>query len=92
MLFYDWKKSTEVIKILLLLKMRLSIEKRLRVVQIYEQNQLCFSKNRFEKLRELVCSENIIISVIGLRNIIKKLQTSGLYLILSFKKSIWCYN
>ena len=57
--------------------MRLSIEKRLRVVQIYEKNHLCFCKNRFEKLRELAESEDIIISVLGLRNIIKKWQTLG---------------
>ena len=57
--------------------MRLSIEKRLRVVHIYNKNNLCFCKNQFEKLRELAESEDIIILVLGLTNIIKKWQTLG---------------
>ena len=61
--------------------MRLSIEKRLRVISIYEKNELFFSKNRFEKLRQLAKAENITIGLLGSRNLIKKWLSLG-YIIL----------
>jgi hypothetical protein len=47
--------------------MRLSIEKRLRLVTLYEENNLAFKKGRFHILKIYAARENIIASITTLR-------------------------
>ena len=55
--------------------MRLNIEKRLRVVNIFNDYNLQCEKNKFELLRILAADENIIATKLTMRCIIKKWQT-----------------
>ena len=57
--------------------MRLSIEKRQRVIEIYEKNNLHFEKNKFEKLRLLAQNENIIATKLRFRRLITKWLNTG---------------
>ena len=55
--------------------MRLNIEKRLRVVNTFNDYNLQCEKNKFELLRILAADENIIATKLTMRCIIKKWQT-----------------
>ena len=57
--------------------MRLSFDKSQRCVEIYHLNKLHFKPHRFRKLKNLVNSENIVISVNGLRSLIQKFHKSN---------------
>jgi hypothetical protein len=57
--------------------MRLSIEKRQRVIEIYEINNLHFEKNKFEKLRLLAQKESIIATKLTFRRLITKWLSTG---------------
>ena len=57
--------------------MRLSFDKSQRCVEIYHLNKLHFKPHRFRKLKVLVNSENIVISVNGLRSLIQKFHKSN---------------
>ena len=52
--------------------MPLSIEKRLRIIELYCQHQLHFTKRRFY-------AENIIINELALRKLVEKWQNYGNY-------------
>ena len=51
--------------------MRLCVEKRMRLVVLFELNYLHLVPKRFDKLRELAENENIFISKRGATNLIK---------------------
>lgn len=55
--------------------MRLSIEKRIRVTEIFTINNLQFERNKFEKLRLLAQKENINASKLTFRKLITKWLT-----------------
>ena len=55
--------------------MRLDIAKRWRLVQLYHKHKLQFNEDRFARLQKLGEKEDIKISKLGLRNLIKKWQT-----------------
>jgi hypothetical protein len=57
--------------------MVISIEKRSRIITLYEENKLNFCKGRFSKLKTLASAENIFMSESGLRRLIKKWQNFG---------------
>ena len=57
--------------------MRLSFDKSQICVEIYHLNKLHFKPHRFRKLKVLVNSENIVISVNGLRSLIQKFHKSN---------------
>ena len=57
--------------------MRLSFDKSQRCVEIYHLNKLHFKPHRFRKLKVLVNSENIVISVNGLRSLIQKFHKTN---------------
>jgi hypothetical protein len=57
--------------------MPLSIEKRLRIIELYEKNQLHFTKGRFNKLKLLSAAENIKINELALRKLVEKWQNFG---------------
>ena len=67
--------------------MRLSIEKRQRVIEIYEKNNLHFEKNKFEKLRLLAQNENIIATKLRFRRLITKWLNTGKKI-----KSCYCFK
>jgi DNA-binding response OmpR family regulator len=50
----------------------LSIDKRLRLVTLYERNNLHFTPKRFKELQSLAAKEDIIASEDALRRLIKK--------------------
>ena len=52
--------------------MRLSIEKRLKIVKIYNENQLHLVKGRFFVLKALAEQEKIFVSIFSLRKLIRK--------------------
>ncbi len=57
--------------------MRLSLDKRLRIVTIYELNNLHFERGRFRILKLLAANENIICSEYSLRRLIRKYLDTG---------------
>ena len=57
--------------------MKLSIDKRQRCVEIYHLNKIPFKPHRFRKLKVLVNSENIEISVNGQRSLIQKFHKTN---------------
>ena len=57
--------------------MRLSIEKRLRIITLYEKYALHFKPKRFEKLTEYAAAEEIFISVRRVRDIVNKWEDTG---------------
>ena len=57
--------------------MRLSIEKRFRIIVIFHKHELHFERYKFEKLSNLAQDEDIFISANGARNIVKKWQKTG---------------
>ena len=57
--------------------MRLSIEKRIRAVEIYVSNNLQFRKGRFEILRMLCANENILSTTLFFRKLIKKFNETS---------------
>ena len=69
------KKRKKTFKIA---KMRLSIEKRLRIITLYEKYALHFKPKRFEKLTEYAAAEEIFISVRRVRDVVNKWQDTGL--------------
>lgn len=70
--------------------MRLSNNNRLRIVQIYSMHKLKFSKNKFEIIKNLALEEGIQISVLSVRNLIKKWLETGKILFLLKLKLINC--
>ena len=57
--------------------MRISTEKRIRLIIFYLKNDLNFVKNWFEILRELVEKEDIIISKRSISNILNRWFETG---------------
>ena len=61
----------------LLKSKHLSIDKRLRLVTLYERNNLHFTSKRFEKLQILAAQNDISVSQVALRSLVKKYQETG---------------
>ena len=57
--------------------MRLSFEKILRVITLYEKHNSQFTTGRFERLRLIAEAEDIFGTMLTMRNIIKKWQLTG---------------
>ena len=57
--------------------MKLAIEQRSRVIQLYGDNDLHFSKKKFEKLKKIAENENIIASKLSFRRLICKWLSTG---------------
>ena len=57
--------------------MKLSIEQRSRIIQLYGDNNLHFGKNKFEKLKKLAENENIIATKLAFRKLISKWLSTG---------------
>ena len=56
---------------------RLSIDKRLRLVSVYDRNNLHLTKKRFEKLQRLAAEIHIVVTQDTLRRLVKKYQETG---------------
>ena len=67
--------------------MRLSLDKRLRGVTLYEIKNLHFQRSRFSILKSIAIDENIICSEFSLRKLIKKYLETGLFKIKKFHLS-----
>ena len=52
---------------------KLSIEQRSRIIQLYWENNLHFGKNKFEKLKKLAEKENKIANKLAFKKLISKL-------------------
>jgi len=57
----------------------LSIDKRLRLITLYQKNNLNFSRGRFKTLQKLAAKEDIIASETSLRSLVKKYNETSLY-------------
>ena len=57
--------------------MRLSVENRLRLVNIYNKNKLMLTKNKYDRLSYLAAKEEIYISSCRSRDIIAKWEETG---------------
>ena len=56
--------------------MRLSVEKRLRAVNIYYDNQLRHTRGRFARLQVLAAQEGIVAEPNAFRNLINKYEST----------------
>jgi len=56
----------------------LSIDKRLRLISLYERNNLHFTPKRLEKLQNLAKNEDIVVTQCSLRRLIKKYHETSL--------------
>jgi DNA-binding response OmpR family regulator len=54
-----------------------SIDKRLRLVTLYDRNNLHFTSKRFEKLQILAAQNDISVTQDALRRLVKKYQETG---------------
>ena len=57
--------------------MRLDIARRLRILSIYEENDLNFKKNKYQILQQLAARESIFASTVTVRKIVKKWHEYG---------------
>ena len=57
--------------------MPISIEKRIRIIFLYEKNGLHLVKGRYTKLKMLAASEDIHMKELGLRKLVEKWQKFG---------------
>ena len=57
--------------------MRLSVENRLRLVNIYHKNNLMLTKNKYDRLSYLAAKEQIFITARRSRDIIAKWEQTG---------------
>ena len=57
--------------------MILSVEKRLRAVNIYYDNQLRHTRRRFARLQVLTAQEGIVAEPNAFRNLINKYESTG---------------
>jgi hypothetical protein len=57
--------------------MRLTDEKRARIVSIYIESNLCFEMNKYKLLKLIAASENKIASSKTMRKVISKWQKTG---------------
>ena len=56
---------------------RLSIDKRLRLISLYERNNLHFTPGRFKTLQILAAKEDMITTVDTVRRLVKKYQETS---------------
>ena len=59
--------------------MRLSVENRLRLVNIYNKNKIMLTKNKYDRLSYLAAKEEIYISSRRSRDIIAKWEKNRFY-------------
>ena len=57
--------------------MRLSLDQRLRIINLYHKHDLQFTKNKFNCLSELAAKEDILITSRGLVNLVNKWHKTG---------------